>query len=136
MTIQNNKQLVLDHYAAIEREAWDEVGMMCHPDFTFYPQIDTPFVGAAGFIASEKRNFDAVPGFTVRVHDMVAENDKVGAYVVIEAVQSKPMMGRPANGAKLRFSMFNLFTIKDGKILEKRAHFDVDDIKRQLDATA
>lgn len=34
----------------------------------------------------------------------------------------------------MRFSMFNLFTIKDGKIIEKRAEYDLLDTIEQLKA--
>lgn len=32
----------------------------------------------------------------------------------------------------MRFSMFNLFTFKDGKVIEKRAHYNRADIMDQL----
>jgi len=134
MSIEKNKELVNKFYEAIEREAWGEIAEICHPEMVFYSQIDTPIYGAKGFIASEKRNFDAVPGYTIRTHDLIAEDDKVGAYVVIEGVQTKEMLGFPPRGAKIRLSLFNLLRIADGKIIEKRAHFDVNDIIRQIQA--
>ncbi|MFH9471846.1 ester cyclase [Streptomyces clavifer] len=42
--------------------------------------------------------------------------------------------GIPPRGAHVRFSLFNLFTFKDGKIVEKRAHHNLADIMDQLTA--
>lgn len=41
-------------------------------------------------------------------------------------------MASPLRMARLRFSLLMLLTISDGKIIEKRAHFDRMDIHRQL----
>jgi steroid delta-isomerase-like uncharacterized protein len=132
MAIAENKALVRRLYDAIEREDWDDVAQLFHRDFVFYHQVDTPILGAQGFIESEKKNFDAIPGFKISVIDLVAEENKVAAYLIIEGKQTKELMGIPARGAKVRFSLLNLLTIVDGKIIEKRAHFDVHDIIRQL----
>ncbi|WUT07830.1 ester cyclase [Streptomyces sp. NBC_00704] len=45
-----------------------------------------------------------------------------------------PCQSIPPRGAHMRFSMFNLFTFKDGKIIEKRAHYNRTDIMDQLTA--
>ncbi|MDL5206325.1 ester cyclase [Streptomyces sp. ALI-76-A] len=42
--------------------------------------------------------------------------------------------GPAPQGSSTRFSMFNLFTFKDGKIIEKRAHYNLADIMDQLTA--
>lgn len=132
MSTTENKALVIDFYKAIESGNWNQLEDMCQKDLIFYSQVDSPQHGTASFIESEKRNFDAAPGFTIRVHDLIAEDEKVVAYLIIEGIQSKEMLGIPPTGAKLRFSLLNLFEFKDGKISTKRAHFDIDDIKRQL----
>jgi predicted ester cyclase len=56
------------------------------------------------------------------------------AYVVVEGDQGGDYYGIPPRGAHVRFSMFNLFTFKDGKIIEKRAHYNLADIMDQLTA--
>src|SRR5438093_3642517 len=42
MTIENNKALVRRFYEAVEREDYEEVAKLCHKDFVFYTQLDTP----------------------------------------------------------------------------------------------
>ena len=135
MEIEDNKALVRRFYDAIAREDYEEAAKCCHQDFVFYPQLDTPHHGAEGFIASEKKNFDAFKGFKMPIVRMVAEGDQVAAYLIFEGNQTFDWHGIAAMGAKLRFSLLMLLRIADGKIIEKRAHFDVSDIVRQLTPT-
>ncbi|MEV5817129.1 ester cyclase [Streptomyces mutabilis] len=121
-------------YQALQQGDYDTLTGMFHPDFVFYPQIDSSRPGAAGFIDAEKKHVDAFPGIRLTVLDTVAEADKVGAYVVVEGDQGGDYYGIPPRGAHVRFSMFNLFTFKDGKIVEKRAHYNLADIMDQLTA--
>ena len=59
VSVETNKELVRRFYEAIGREDYDALKEFAHPDFVFYPQIDTPFYGAEGLVESEKKNFDA-----------------------------------------------------------------------------
>ena len=133
MSLAANKKLVQRFYDAINREDFDALDELCHKDFVFYSQVDTPKPGVAGFVNSEKSAFEAFESFKFPLELMVAEGDKVAAYLTIEAnKQRKPTMGADPKGKSCRISVFCLLTIKDGKIIEKRAHFDVADIRRQL----
>ncbi|WP_263303137.1 ester cyclase [Escherichia fergusonii] len=49
---------------------------LCHPDFKFYSQVDTP-LNSEQFIVQEKGHMDAFPGFTMRIHEIFARDDKV-----------------------------------------------------------
>ncbi|MCB1749368.1 MAG: ester cyclase [Gammaproteobacteria bacterium] len=134
-TPEQNKELVRRFYAAIERKEFDALHAMCHDEFVFYNQLDTPHPGVAGLIEAEKKNFDAFESFRFPIETLVAEGDKVAAYMLFEGRnQVGPCVGAAAKGNDCRFSLFMLLTIKDGKIVEKRAHFDTGDIYRQLTA--
>lgn len=133
MTTQANKQIVKKFYDALENEDYEAAGNLCHKDFVFYLQIDQPIKGVDGFMASEKKNFDAFPGFSFKIEKMIAEDDLVAAYTVFKGVHTGgPAEGIPPTGNKVRFSLLMLLKIADGKIIEKRAHFDRVDIRRQL----
>jgi steroid delta-isomerase-like uncharacterized protein len=132
MSTGTNVGLVHRFYQALQQGDYDTLTGMFHPDFVFYPQIDSLRPGAAGFIDAEKKHVDAFSDIRLTVLDTVAEADKVGAYVVVEGDQGGDYYGIPPRGAHVRFSMFNLFTFKDGKIIEKRAHYNLADIMDQL----
>jgi len=135
MSLETNKQLVKRFYEAIERKDFDALIPMVHKDFVFYNQVDTPRVGLQGLIDSEEKNFEAFESYTFPVVTMVAEGDKVAAYMYFEGQGYRnDVFGVPVSGKSLRMSLMMLLTIADGKIIEKRAHFDVGDIRRQLAA--
>lgn len=130
---EKNKQLVRNFYEAIEREEYDTVAKFCHEEFTFYLQVDEPIRGVSGFLASEKKNFDAFKGFTFRIQELFAEDDKVVAYLIFEGRHtSAPIFGVEPTGNLVRFSLLMLLRIRDGKIIEKRAHFDHSDVEAQV----
>lgn len=127
-----NKKIVRRFYELVEQENYEEAKKLCHKDFIFYFQMDTPIHGADGFVESERKNFVAFRHFTMKIHDLLAEDDKVAAYLVFEGKHTQaPLMGLPPLGKDIRFSLFMLLTIKDGLIIEKRAHFDRADILAQ-----
>ena len=135
MSVEANKNLVKRFYEAIERLDFDALNDMVHRDFVFYPQVDTPFPGVAGLVQSEKKSFEAFESFRFPVARMVAEGDLVAAYMYFEGRNhNAEIIGIPPTGRDVRISLLHLLTIKDGKILEKRAHFDMGDIRRQLTA--
>ena len=135
MSLEANKQLVRRFYAAIERGDFAALNDMVHPDFVFYNQVDTPHPGVQGLVDSEKKNFDAFESFVFPIDTLVAEGDHVAAYMTFEGKGYRSnVFGVPANGKSCRLSLMMLLTIRDGKIVEKRAHFDAADTRRQLEA--
>ena len=131
MSTEQNKAIVKEFYRLIEENKYDKVKELCHKDFVFYSQIDTP-LDAAGFIRQEKGHMDAFPGFTMRIHEMFAEGDQVACYLIFEGVQAKEFLGVAPTNKKVRFSLMFLLTLKDGKFIQKRAHYNTADILKQL----
>lgn len=135
MSLEANKQLVRRFYAAIEKGDFDALHDMVHDDFVFYSQIDTPKPGVQGLMESEKPSFDAFDSFIFPIDTLVAEGDKVVAYMRFEGTGYRTAsFGVPPRGQNVRISLMMLLTFKDGKIVEKRAHFDTGDVLRQLSA--
>jgi len=135
VSIGANKELVHRFYEMIEKENYEALKDFCHKDFVFYPQVDTPLVGAEGLIESEKKNFDAFPGFQMPIKAIMAEADQVAVYFIFEGKHTGiPYLGISATGKTVKFSLMMLLRITDGKIIEKRSHVDVHDIVRQLNA--
>ncbi|MCC6707600.1 MAG: ester cyclase [Gammaproteobacteria bacterium] len=135
MSLEANKQLVRRFYAAIEKGDFDALHDMVHEDFVFYSQIDTPKPGVQGLMESEKPSFDAFESFIFPIDMLVAEGDKVAAYMRFEGTGYRTAsFGVEPRGQNVRISLMMLLTFKDGKIIEKRAHFDTGDVMRQLAA--
>lgn len=133
MSIDENKKLVKRFYEAIERMDFDALHDMVHEDFVFYVQVDTPRPGVQGLIDSEKAAFQSYESFEFPVVAMVAEGDRVAAYMhFIGRGYNGGNPAIPANGRDIRISLMHLLSFKDGKIIEKRAHYDGLDAMRQL----
>ncbi|TAP44944.1 ester cyclase [Arthrobacter sp. S39] len=131
MGLEENKKLVVRFYDALKRKDSDAAASLCDEGFVFYNQVDTPRNGIQGFLASEQKNLDAFEGYSMDI-ETIAEGDNVVAYIVFEGDQSREIFGIPPKGAHLRMSMCNLFRVKNGKFIEKRAHFDRLDHMEQL----
>ncbi|WP_121632798.1 ester cyclase [Tropicibacter alexandrii] len=127
-----NKATVRAFYDAINERRFDVLDQYCHPDFVFYHQVDTPHPGVAGFRESEEKNFAAFDDWQMPIVDLIAEGDQVASYMIFEGIHARDWAGIPASGRKLRFSLFMKLTLRDGLIIEKRAHFDRADIRQQL----
>lgn len=133
MSVEANKELVRRFFETIEQENYESLIDFCHKEYIFYPQIDTPFKGVEGLIESEKKNFDAFPGFKMPIVKMVAERDLVAVYFIFEGKHTGiPFMGIKATRNKVRFSLMILLKISEGKIIEQRSHVDLHDIAQQL----
>ncbi|WP_366249566.1 ester cyclase [Terribacillus aidingensis] len=133
MSVETNKELVRSFFDLIEQENYDALKDYCHEEFVFYPQLDAPFPGVEGLIESEKKNFDAFPGFRMPILSMTAEEDRVAVYFLFEGKHTGiPFAGVPATGKNARFSLMILLKVKNGKIVEQRSHVDVHDIIRQI----
>ncbi|MNR67973.1 hypothetical protein D3C85_1922500 [compost metagenome] len=52
--------------------------------------------------------------------------------MIFEGVQARTIEGVRVNGGLVRFSLMMLLKVKEGKIFEKRAHFDAKDVDSQL----
>ena len=86
-----------------------------------------------GLVDSEKPSFDAFESYIFPIDILVAEGDKVAAYMRFEGKGYRTdIIGVPPRGQDVRMSLMMLLTIKDGKIIEKRAHFDSADFRRQV----
>ncbi|WP_280570504.1 ester cyclase [Chromohalobacter sp. 296-RDG] len=132
MSTEANETVVRNFYDAINRGDFGSLDRYCHPEFNFYHQIDTAHPGVEGLIASEKKNFDAFSDWQMPIREMLAYDDKVMTYMVFEGTHSGEHQGVTPTGRRVRFSLMMMLTIKDGLIVEKRAHFDPMDIRDQL----
>ncbi|MER2048278.1 MAG: ester cyclase [Solibacillus sp.] len=133
MSVEANKELVRHFYETIGREDYEALKEFAHPNFVFYPQIDTPFYGAEGLVESERKNFEAFPGFKMPIQKILAEDDQVAVYLIFEGTHTGiAFKNIKASGKQVRFSLMMLLRIEDGKIIEKRSHVDVNDILSQI----
>ena len=118
-----NKQLYRDYIENVFNKRQPSVAdRYVAVDFVEHnPNLPQGLAGKKQFVASVLAGFSDYHG---DIQDVVAEGDKLVARVLWTGTQDGPFLGRPASGAKLRFTTADFFRIENGKLAE---HWDVVD---------
>jgi predicted ester cyclase len=75
----------------------------------------------------------AIPDEQILITDVRFEGDDIiEADMVMEATQTGEIFGIPATGRRIRFDVHERCRFVDGKLAERWARIDLEDIKRQL----
>jgi predicted ester cyclase len=85
------------------------------------PNLPQGLAGRKQFAASLLAGFSDYHG---EIQEMIAEGDRLVVRTLWTGTQDGPFLGRPASGAKLRFTTADFFRIENGKLAE---HWDVVD---------
>jgi steroid delta-isomerase-like uncharacterized protein len=68
----------------------------------------------------------------VTIEDLIAEGDKVVARIVLTGVHAGDLPDLPATGRSISFTMFTIFRIVDGMIVEEWESYDELSMMQQL----
>jgi len=74
------------------------------------------------------------PDLRVRIHEQVAEEEKVVTRKVFEGTHRAEFMGIPSTGRPVSFEVIDILTFNGGRISEHRVIFDQLGIRQQLTA--
>ncbi|HEX7809849.1 MAG TPA: ester cyclase [Thermoanaerobaculia bacterium] len=74
------------------------------------------------------------PDLRVRIHEQVAEDEKVVTRKVFEGTHRAEFMGVPSTGRPVSFEVIDILTFCRGRISEHRVIFDQLGIRQQLTA--
>src|SRR5262245_22633932 len=73
-------------------------------------------------------------GVTMKIEDMIAEDDKVAVRLTARGTHSGNFMGVPATGKAYSISETHIFHMRDGKVAEHWRDADMLGLMRQLGA--
>lgn len=136
MSVEENKKIAQQFYAAINAKKYDEVEKLCHPDFVYYPQLDVALKGAKAFVDLERSNMDPFGDFKMAVKFLIGEKDRVAVYLTFDGVlQGDTWHGVPIKQKHMQMGFMTWLQFKDGKIIEKRAKYDRYYIYKQMGVT-
>lgn len=82
-------------------------------------------------IAAAKEERKALPDMTVKVNQILAEQDLVAVYWTSSGTNTQAGMGFPATGKKIKIDGMTLFRFKAGKICEEWSVWDMLSVMRQ-----
>src|SRR3954451_6404338 len=134
MTAEANKAVVTrfidEVFLGRNFEAVDE---LCREDFTAHTWGPGP-TGRAELKAAIERVNAGLSDVTMRVDDIVAEDDRVAVRLTSSATQSGPFMGMPPTGKRYEIGEIHWFRLQDGRIAEHWHQADFLGMLRQLGA--
>ena len=133
MTAEANKALV--------RRLVDEA--QCNGNLAVVDEIfaedfvdHTPFPGVPPTRDGVKMLFgylrSVFPDLRVRIHEQVADEEKVVTRKTFEGTHRADFMGVPPTGRPVSFEVIDILTVRNGRISEHRVVFDQLAIQQQL----
>ncbi len=130
--VAEHKALVRSFFEVQDREERTPPEL-CTPDFTAHMLGDPP-IDFAAFQQREAMTFAAFSNIKHRMHDMVAEDDKVAFRMTIEMTHTGDFLGIPASGKQVSIVGIGIMRIADGKIAEFWGFPDVMSLMQQIGA--
>jgi predicted ester cyclase len=101
------------------------------PDFHPYTFGPMP-PGRDGLREGMHRAHAGVSDPEFRIHDMIAENDRVAVRLTTSARHTGPFMGREPTGRRYSIDEIHIFRIRNGQVADHWHAFDRADLMRQL----
>ena len=90
--------------------------------------------GAESLKQAVRRVSAALSGVSMKIEDMIAEDDKVAVRLTAHGTHRGDFMGLPATGKQYTISETHIFHMRDGKVAEHWRDADMLGLMRQLGA--
>ena len=132
MNIMTNKEFIFNYLKSYEKGRQEVVNEYLHPKHIWYAPG-----GKESFNRKERLNdeaffFSAFSNIKVTVEDQIAEDDKVASRVTMHCRHSGKYQGIPATNRRITISYLDFVVIKDGRIYQEWAEFNMPSILEQL----
>ena len=98
---------------------------------TAFPGFPLGLEGARAIAAANRQ---MIPDFHVSIEDVIAEGDRVAAFITITGTHTRDMLGIPPTGKAFSVVGMSMFRIADGKIVEHRGVGDIVSVLQQIGA--
>ena len=134
MAAEGVKSVVRGYFEAYNTQRPEAVMALVHPDHIYHPPGVAEPMDRRGRQADEAPFFAAFSEIESVIEDQIAEGDRVATRVTMRCMHSGPYGGIPATGRRITIPFIDISTVRDGKILEEWAEFDMRGLLRQLGA--
>lgn len=131
-TIEQNKELVRSYYAAVNGRNLAALNDILAPDIVDHNPFPGQPAGAAGLEGTVTGILAAFPDWQVTNDNLIAEGDLVVAQNTVRGTQTGAFLGMPASGKPIEVGAFEIWRIKDGKLVETWREFDFYGLLVQL----
>jgi predicted ester cyclase len=117
-----NKELVRRYYDACNRRAMDEVFDCFHPELVHYSRLsEYPKDGVA---YAFETTLAAFPDLRWNLLQLIAEDDRVAALVLIEGTHEGDYLGASSTGKRVKVFSAEFARVQDGMFIEHRGILD------------
>lgn len=121
------RRLILECFSGGHLHVIDEI---VSPEFEFhYPNMPS---GLEGLKAIVRKNNDTFTDWSFKIHQLLAEGDRVVAQWSATGIHAKSFLGEPPTQKKVKLQGISIYQIKDGKIYKDWVEPDNLDFLTQL----
>jgi steroid delta-isomerase-like uncharacterized protein len=130
---RQNLDLIRQMFETLDRADWDGYKEFFAPEFSYYlPSDSASPVKVDEMIEGVKAYFSAFPDLVHRVVGLVATGDKVIVRFVAQGTHRGELDGLPPTGQRMVVSSIEIFTLREGKIIEERQEADMLGMMTQI----
>jgi predicted ester cyclase len=128
----DNKAVIRKMFASTDAHDFDTIendlfAPEYHLRFDSMPQMDK--ANAVGFFRAFVAAF---PDISHTLEDVIAEDDQVGARLVVRGTNTAGFMGMPPTNKPIAIAAINMFRLKDGRIVDHQINSDGVGMMMQL----
>ncbi len=128
------KDIVRRYFDAYNTQDPKAVMAFVHRDHVYHPPGVAEARDRRGRQADEGPFFAAFSDIESVVDEQIAEGDRVATRVTMRCTHTGLYGGIPPTGRRVTIPFIDFSTVRDGKILEEWAEFDMRGLLRQLGA--
>lgn len=132
MSIEENKKIILRYqecYNTNQLDGLDEIVAVDVLTPKIMPEMPPGLQGAK---AVHQKTLLGMPDFRTEIQDLIAEDDKVVARIIMTGTHTGDFYGIPATGKQVEFSGIYIARIANGKIVEHWGEEDSLSLLMQL----
>jgi steroid delta-isomerase-like uncharacterized protein len=119
---EESKKLVRRYYDACNRRDMESIFECFHRDVVHHSRLSEYPIEGIGY--AFQATFGAFPDLEWTIVDLLAEDDRVAALVIVEATHSGDYLGKSATGKRIKVLAADFARVVDGKFIEHRGILD------------
>ena len=132
MSLEENKKIVLEMYRAFDRQDIEQGQKFMATDIVGHGMDGVIRTGIDSFMEYGMSMFAIFPDGSHQIDEIIAEGAKVVTYGTFSGTHQGDLLGFPATGKKLQFSVFHIDRIINGKVIKHWGQADLFSIVQQL----
>jgi steroid delta-isomerase-like uncharacterized protein len=131
MSVEENKAVVRQYFAALDRKQLDAVADVFAPDYRL--RFDgNPEMDRASALGMFGMFLNALPDVHHEILDSFGEGDRVVARIEVRGTHRGDLMGIPPTGKAVAIGATNIMRLEQGKIVQHWTNTDMLGMMQQL----